>query len=135
MTAPPAATTMALPLPLETMGGTLSSGLDHHIGLRGHAKRKPAYVVEHDVLVTLGVHVQHHASVVLRKFWRGGRAPVNVVAGHNLSHGAHALKLVGFGVASALARLVVLVALESCGCSSRSTGWAADEGEFLGRLL
>eukprot|EP00965_Chrysotila_dentata_P008779 286264-Pleurochrysis_carterae.AAC.2 len=44
----------------------LLSGLDHHVGLGGHAKREPAQVVEH-VLVTLGVHVKYHVSVVLRK--------------------------------------------------------------------
>eukprot|EP00965_Chrysotila_dentata_P100845 3331156-Pleurochrysis_carterae.AAC.1 len=44
----------------------LLSGLDHHIGLGSHAKQEPEDVVEHG-LVTLGVHVQHYVSVVLRK--------------------------------------------------------------------
>eukprot|EP00965_Chrysotila_dentata_P136680 4520220-Pleurochrysis_carterae.AAC.1 len=41
----------------------------------------------------------------------------------NLSHGAHALELVGFQVAAALVRLLVLIALEGRSCSSRSTDW------------
>eukprot|EP00965_Chrysotila_dentata_P254505 6211897-Pleurochrysis_carterae.AAC.3 len=94
----------------------LLSGLDSHIGLGSHAKLEPAHVVEH-VLVTLGVHVQQHVFAYLPKA------------------SAHALELVGVGVAAALVRLVVLVALEGRSCSSRLTGWVADEGELLGRDL
>eukprot|EP00965_Chrysotila_dentata_P242273 6204778-Pleurochrysis_carterae.AAC.1 len=99
----------------------LLSGIDRHyiFGLGGHVKREPAHVVER-VLVTLGVHVQHHVlRVVLRK----------------AGHGAHALELDGSEVAAALVCLVALVALEGRSCSSRSTGWAADEGGLLGRLF
>eukprot|EP00965_Chrysotila_dentata_P260275 6213845-Pleurochrysis_carterae.AAC.2 len=44
----------------------LLTSLDHHIWLGGHAKLEPAHVVEH-VLVTLGAHVQHDVSIVLRR--------------------------------------------------------------------
>eukprot|EP00965_Chrysotila_dentata_P027961 929741-Pleurochrysis_carterae.AAC.1 len=80
---PPAATTLASPFSPGTKGGVpfSHSGLDRHIGLGSHVKREPAHVVEH-VPATLGVQV-------------------NVVARHDLSHGAHALGLVGSGVAAA----------------------------------
>eukprot|EP00965_Chrysotila_dentata_P199499 6179420-Pleurochrysis_carterae.AAC.3 len=89
----------------------LLSGLDQHVGLGVHAEREPAHVAEHVLVTKFGAHVQHHV------------------------HGAHALELVGFGVAAALLRLVVLVALEGRSCSGGSMGWVADECELLGRLL
>eukprot|EP00965_Chrysotila_dentata_P255409 6212213-Pleurochrysis_carterae.AAC.3 len=46
---------------------------------------------------------------------------------------AHALELVGFEVAAALDRLLVLVALEGRSCSGRLTGWVADEGRTCHR--
>eukprot|EP00965_Chrysotila_dentata_P236255 6201216-Pleurochrysis_carterae.AAC.2 len=68
MTEPPAATMMGgIALASGDNGrDALLSGLDHRIGLRGCAKQEPAHVVYH-VLVTLGVRVQHHVSVVLHK--------------------------------------------------------------------
>eukprot|EP00965_Chrysotila_dentata_P112989 3733185-Pleurochrysis_carterae.AAC.2 len=87
----------------------LLSGLDYHTGLGDQSKREPAHVVEH-VLVTLGFR-------------------------HDLSHGAHALELVGFGLAAGLVRLVVLAAFEGRSCSRRSKGWVADEGEVFDHLL
>eukprot|EP00965_Chrysotila_dentata_P100846 3331156-Pleurochrysis_carterae.AAC.2 len=50
-----------------------------------------------------------------------------------MAHMRSTLSVLG---AAALLRLVVLVALDRRrNCSSRSTGWVADEGEFLSRLL
>eukprot|EP00965_Chrysotila_dentata_P121143 4006343-Pleurochrysis_carterae.AAC.2 len=46
----------------------LLSGLDHHIGLGGHAKREPAHVGKH-MLVTLGPGFPQDDGHVVR--WQG----------------------------------------------------------------